>query len=83
MIISEQQARLATKYVEPPVGSPHGPGREIPPELMSRIILAVEATPEMTSELAAETRARLESSFPEPDAIAEMIIARAVCDALR
>jgi hypothetical protein len=50
---------------------------------MSRILVAVEAAPEMRPTRVAEARARLSLGIPGAGEIAEKIIARAICDALR
>jgi hypothetical protein len=83
MIISEQQARLASHYIEPPKGPMGGCHPSVSPELMSRILVAVEAAPEMRPTRVAEARARLSLGIPGAGEIAEKIIARAICDALR
>jgi hypothetical protein len=83
MIISEQQARLASHYIEPPTGPTCGGHPSVSPELMSRILVAVDAAPETRSSRVAEARARLSLGIPGAGEIAEKIIARTICDALR
>jgi hypothetical protein len=82
MTISEQQARRAARYVEPPAIAAVDARLQIPPELMSRILGAVEAAPDPRLDRVAEARARLVLGVPAPDQIAEQIIAQAVSDAL-
>jgi hypothetical protein len=83
MIISEQQARLAAGSVGPPIDPPHSLHPDVSPELMARILNALDATPELRSERVVEARARLALGIPASEDIAEKIIARAICDALR
>ena len=83
MIISEEQALLAARYVEPHRASTRWAHPEIGPELMRRIVLALDATPETRIDRVSAAKARLATGFPEPREIAEMIVARAICDALR
>lgn len=60
---------------------PRHPG--IPPELMDRIVAAVETAPETRPERVAEARQRLEAGGPEAAEIADSIIKRVIADALR
>jgi hypothetical protein len=83
MIISEEQARLAARYVRLPTGATRCAHSEVPPELMTRIILAIEAAPETRLDRVVEARERLDADIPKPHEIATMIIARTICDALR
>jgi hypothetical protein len=83
MIISEQQARLAAQYVRRPPGSSSTTRPAVPPELMRRILGAVDAVPDTRSDRIVEAKARLLQGSPKPSEIAEKIIARAICDALR
>jgi hypothetical protein len=83
MIISERQARLASGYVGTPTGPIRGSRPDISPELMARVLHAVDATPELRPERVVEARARLALGVPSSEDIAEKIIARAICDALR
>jgi hypothetical protein len=83
MIISEQQARLAAQFAEPPNGSTNGSRPDVSPDLMARILLEVESTPELRSERILEARQRLALDPPAPREIAEKIVARAICDGLR
>jgi hypothetical protein len=50
---------------------------------MARVLHAVDATPELRPERVVEARARLALGVPSSEDIAEKIIARAICDALR
>jgi hypothetical protein len=83
MIISAHQTRLAAQDVEPPAGSISDSRPDISPELMRRILLAVDSVPEARLERVVEARKRLALGFPDSELIAEKIIARAICDALR
>ncbi len=83
MIISEQQALLAARYVEPPVAWTHHAYPAVPPELMREIILIVESTPEMRPDRVEEAKERLSTGVPGSEQIAEKIIARAICEGLR
>ena len=83
MIISEQQARLAARYVEPPVAWTHHAYPAVSPELLSEIIFVVESTPEMRPDRVEEARERLSTGVPGSQQIAEKIIARAICEGLR
>jgi hypothetical protein len=83
MIISEQQARLAAGCVGPPIGAIRTTHPDISPELMERILIAIDATPELRAARVVEARARLAVGFPASEDIAEKIIARAISDALR
>jgi hypothetical protein len=83
MIISDEQAQLAARYAGPQTGLTCGGHPEVPVELMRRIILTLEATPEMRPERVVEARERLQTGAPPSLEIAEKIIARAISDALR
>ena len=83
MIISAQQTRLAARDVEPPAGSMPDAHPEVSPDLMRRILIVVDAVPEARPDRVVEARQRLALGFPDSQLIAEKIIARAICDALR
>lgn len=83
MIISVEQTRLAARYVEPPAGSTRTERAEVPPELMSRIVSAIDAAPEMRADRVVEAMDRQETAAPGSREIAEMIIKRTICDSLR
>jgi hypothetical protein len=83
MIISAQQTRLAARDIEPPAGSISASRPNVPPELMRRILLAVDSLPETRPERVVEARRRLALGLPDSKSIAEKIIARAVGDSLR
>jgi len=83
MIISGEQARLAACIIEPPVQAARGNRSDISPELMERILSAIAATPDMRTDRVIEAVDRMEHGAPKPSEIAEMIVARAICDALR
>jgi hypothetical protein len=56
---------------------------DVSPDLMRRILLAVDSVPEARPERVVAARQRLALGFPDSELIAEKIIARAICDALR
>ena len=83
MIISVEQTRLAARYVEPPAGSTPLERTEVSPELMSRIVSAIDAAPETRADRVVEAIDRLETAALGSQEIAEMIIKRTICDSLR
>ena len=83
MIISEEQARLAFQYIESPPESTGIHRPDVSSELMERILLAIDEVPETRPDRVVRARERLEMGVFGNDEVAQMIIARAICDALR
>jgi len=83
MIVSGEQTRLAARYAEPPLERTARVHADVPPELMDRIVSAIEAVPEVRADRVMDAVERLESATPRASEIADLIIARAICDGLR
>jgi hypothetical protein len=82
MITSEQQVRLAVRFAGFPSVSVGVVDPRVSPELMSRVLDAIDSTPDIRKDRVAEARARLAAEPPSPREIAETIIASAILDAL-
>jgi len=55
----------------------------VPAELLSRVIAALAATPDLREERVAEARERCGSDLPDSEDIASKLIGRLVSDAVR
>jgi len=85
MIISHEQARRAAEYLRTSsqyasVTCEHD---AVPAELLSRVIAALAATPDLREERVAEARERCGSDLPDSEDIASKLIGRLVSDAVR
>lgn len=83
MMISEEQARAASRYVLPPLGEGRATRPVVSSDLMERVLRAVESAPETRPEHIERARQLMDAGGPEPSAIAESIIMRVIVDALR
>ncbi len=84
MIISEEQVRLAVRYLQTPsVTSDTTLTCEVPPELLDRVKDALALLPECREERVVDARDRLAAMPPSADEIAEKMIGRIISDSLR
>jgi len=82
MNISPEQARIAARYAGPHCETPVATHPDISDELMKRIALALAEAPETNTERVCRAKEKVEAGVFDSDEIAQMIIARAICDAL-
>jgi len=83
MIISEEQARLAAHYLQGshPTHALHH--ADISPELMARVMAAVDDCPETRPDRVEQAIHDLDAGNPGSREVAEKMISRIICDSLR
>jgi hypothetical protein len=83
MIISEEQARLAAQYLQG--SNPMGAHRhaEVSPELMARVVAAVDRCPECRAERVEQAITDMGAGSPGSREVAEKMISRIISDSLR
>lgn len=83
MIISDEQARIAARYQAGARAERSVAAHAVSPELMAKVLEAVEHAPDVRTDRVAEARTRLEAGGPDCHDVASKMISRIVCDNLR
>ncbi len=83
MIISEEQARIAAHYRQGTVPVTAFTHAEVSPELMARVMAAVEECPETRPDRVEAAIHDLDAGTLDSRDVAEKMISRIICDSLR
>ncbi len=87
MIISEEQVRLAVRYLQTPdakCADLQGCSAvSIPPELLDRVKAELDSTPETRQDRVDHARTMLDGHTPSSREVADKMIGRIVSDSLR
>ena len=87
MIISEEQVRLAVRYLQTPDAkcADHYDcsAASIPPELLDRVKAQLDSTPETRQDRVDHARSMLDGQKPSSREVADKMIGRIVSDSLR